>query len=315
MTNRLNPSADRYAPILKQAQSLRPRRAAIVHPVEKHSLGGAIEAAKAALLTPLLVGPKAKILAAADSIGEDISSYEIYDVAHSHAAAEKAVELVHQGAAKSIMKGALHTDELLRPILSRATGLRTERRLSHTFVVDAPNYHKFLFITDAGINIFPDLMTKADILRNVIELAHALDITTPKVAILSAIETVNPNIPSTIEAAALCKMADRGQIKGAIIDGPLAFDLAISNEAATIKGVKSPVTGDPDILLVPDLETGNMLCKQLEYLAGAEAAGVAIGAKVPIILTSRADSAHARLCSCAVAQLFYAYKERGLNNA
>ncbi|MBL1420897.1 MAG: bifunctional enoyl-CoA hydratase/phosphate acetyltransferase [Alphaproteobacteria bacterium] len=304
------PSANRYEAILNQAKSLRPRRTAIVQPTDIYSLGGAIEAAKAELLTPLLVGPAAKIKAAADELGEDISGFELFDVPHSHAAAERAVELVHEGAAKSIVKGAIHTDELLRPILSRAKGIRTERRLSHTFVIDAPNYHKFIFITDAAINIEPDLKAKADILQNAIELAHALGIKLPKVAILSAVEMVNPNIPSTIDAAALCKMADRKQIRGAIIDGPLAFDNAISAEAARIKGISSPVAGDPDILLVPDLETGNMLYKQLEYLARAESAGIALGAKVPIILTSRADNLHARLCSCALAQLYYAYLER-----
>ena len=304
------PSANRYEAILNQAKSLRPRRTAIVQPTDIYSLGGAIEAAKAELLTPLLVGPAAKIKATADELGEDISGFELFDVPHSHAAAERAVELVHEGAAKSIVKGAIHTDELLRPILSRATGIRTERRLSHTFVIDAPNYHKFIFITDAAINIEPDLKAKADILQNAIELAHALGIKLPKVAILSAVEVVNPNIPSTIDAAALCKMADRKQIRGAIIDGPLAFDNAISAEAARIKGISSPVSGDPDILLVPDLETGNMLYKQLEYLARAESAGIALGAKVPIILTSRADNLHARLCSCALAQLHYAYMER-----
>lgn len=305
------PSANRFEAILKQAQSLRPRRTAIVQPTDIYSLGGAIEAAKADLLTPLLIGPEAKIKAAADEIECDISDYELFDVPHSHAAAEKAVDLVLEGAAKSIAKGAIHTDELLKPILSRTNGIRTERRLSHTFVIDAPNYHKFLFITDAAINIEPDLKAKADILQNAIELAHALDIKLPKVAILSAVEMVNPNIPSTLDAAALCKMADRKQIEGAIIDGPLAFDNAISAEAARIKKIDSPVAGDPDILLVPDLETGNMLYKQLEYLARAESAGVALGAKVPIILTSRADNLHARLCSCALAQLYYAYLERG----
>ncbi|MBL1241364.1 MAG: bifunctional enoyl-CoA hydratase/phosphate acetyltransferase [OCS116 cluster bacterium] len=304
------PSANRYEAILNQAKSLRPRRTAIVQPTDIYSLRGAIEAAKAELLTPLLVGPEAKIKAAADELGEDISDFEMFDVPHSHAAAERAVELVLEGAAKSIVKGAIHTDELLKPILSRTKGIRTERRLSHTFVIDAPNYHKFIFITDAAINIEPDLKAKADILQNAIELAHALGIELPKVAILSAVEMVNPNIPSTIDAAALCKMADRKQIKGAIIDGPLAFDNAISAEAARIKGIDSPVAGDPDILLVPDLETGNMLYKQLEYLARAESAGVALGAKVPIILTSRADNLHARLCSCALAQLHYAYMER-----
>lgn len=305
------PSANRYEAILDMAKTLRPRRTAIVQPVDAPSLNGAIEAAKANLLTPLLVGPRAKIEAVADEIGVNISDYELIDVAHSHAAAEKAVELVREGAAKSIMKGSIHTDEFLKPILHRTNGIRTERRLSHTFVIDAPNYHKFIFITDAAINIEPDLKTKADILQNAIGLAHALGIKLPKVAILSAVESVNPNIPSTIDAAALCKMADRKQITGAIVDGPLAFDNAISKRAAEIKGIDSPVSGDPDILLVPDLETGNMLYKQLEYLARAESAGIAIGAKVPLILTSRADSLHARLCSSALAQLYYAYLERG----
>lgn len=311
MRHEPRPSANRYEAILAKAKTLRPRRTAIVQPVDAPSLSGAIEAAKTGLLTPLLIGPEVRIKAIADELGEDISGFELIDVKHSHAAAERAVKLVREGVAKSIMKGAIHTDEFLRPILHRTKGIRTERRLSHTFVIDAPNYHKFLFITDAAINIEPDLKTKADILQNSISLAHALGIALPKVAILSAVESVNPNIPSTIDAAALCKMADRKQITGAIVDGPLAFDNAISAKAAEIKGIVSPVAGDPDILLVPDLETGNMLYKQLEYLARAESAGIAIGAKVPLILTSRADSLHARLCSCAVAQLYYAYLERG----
>ncbi|MGL1920719.1 MAG: bifunctional enoyl-CoA hydratase/phosphate acetyltransferase [Hyphomicrobiales bacterium] len=311
MRHDARPLANRYEAILERAKGLRPRRTAIVHPVDVHSLDGALEAAKAELLNPILIGPKDKIEAVAEELNEDIKGFEIIDVPHSHAAAAKAVELVREGTAKSIMKGAIHTDEFLKPVLHRTNGIRTERRLSHTFVIDAPNYHKFLFITDAAINIEPDLKTKADILQNAISLAHALGIDLPKVAILSAVESVNPNIPSTIDAAALCKMVDRKQIIGGIVDGPLAFDNAISRKAADIKGIVSPVAGDPDILLTPDLETGNMLYKQLEYLARAESAGIAIGAKVPLILTSRADGLHARLCSAALAQLYYAYLERG----
>ena len=283
---------------------------AVAHPCSKEALEGAIDAAKADLIEPILVGPEAKIRALAESLNLDISSYRLVDAAHSHDAATKAVALCRSGEAEALMKGSLHTDELMAAVVPSATGLRTERRISHVFAMDVPTYPRPLFITDAAINIYPTLEDKVDILKNAIQLAQALNISQPKVAILSAVETVNPKIPATIEAAALCKMADRGQIEGALIDGPLAFDNAISKEAAQIKGIHSPVAGEADILLVPDLEAGNMLAKQLTYLGHADSAGIVLGARVPIILTSRADSAEARLASCAVAVAF-AYRLRG----
>jgi phosphate acetyltransferase len=277
---------------------------AVCHPCSKEALEGAVDAAKADLVDPILVGPEAKIRALAESLNLDLSPYRLVDALHSHDAASKAVALCRSGEAEALMKGSLHTDELMGAVMPSATGLRTERRISHVFAMDVPTYPRPLFITDAAINIYPTLEDKVDILKNAIQLAHALNIARPKVAILSAVETVNPKIPSTIEAAALCKMADRGQIEGAVIDGPLAFDNAISKEAAQIKGIHSPVSGEADILLVPDLEAGNMLAKQLTYLAKADSAGIVLGARVPIILTSRADSAEARLASCAVAVAF-----------
>jgi phosphate acetyltransferase len=240
----------------------------------------------------------------AESLNLDISSYRLVNALHSHDSATKAVALCRSGEAEALMKGSLHTDELMSAVVPSATGLRTERRISHIFAMDVPTYPRPLFITDAAINIYPTLEDKVDILKNAIQLAHALNIPQPKVAILSAMETVNPKIPGTIEAAALCKMADRGQITGAVIDGPLAFDNAISKEAALIKGIHSPVAGEADILLVPNMEAGNMLAKQLTYLGKADSAGIVLGAKVPIILTSRADSAEARMASCAVAAAF-----------
>ena len=282
---------------------------AVCHPCSKEALEGAIEAAKINLIDPILVGPEAKIRALAESLNLDISPYRLVDALHSHDAAVKAVALCRSGEAEALMKGSLHTDELMSAVVPSATGLRTERRISHVFIMDVPTYPRPLFITDAAINIYPTLEDKVDILKNAIQLAHALNIPQPKVAILSAMETVNPKIPGTIEAAALCKMADRGQIEGAVIDGPLAFDNAISREAAQIKGIHSPVAGLADILLVPDLEAGNMLAKQLAYLGRAESAGIVLGTRVPIILTSRADSAEARLASCAVAVAF-AYRLR-----
>jgi phosphate acetyltransferase len=277
---------------------------AVCHPCSKEALEGAIDAAEKNLINPILVGPEAKIRALAESMKLDISPYRLVDALHSHDAAAKAVALCRSGEAEALMKGSLHTDELMGAVVPSATGLRTERRVSHVFAMDVPTYPRPLFITDAAINIYPTLEDKVDILKNAIELAHALNIPQPKVAILSAVETINPKIPATIEAAALCKMADRGQIQGAIIDGPLAFDNAISKEAALIKGIQSPVAGEADILLVPDLEAGNMLAKQMAYLARADSAGIVLGARVPIILTSRADSAEARLASCAVAVAF-----------
>ncbi len=282
---------------------------AVSHPCSKDTLEGPIEAARTNLIEPILVGPESKIRTLAESLNLDISPYRLVGASHSHEAAAKAVALCRSGEAEALMKGSLHTDELMSPVVSSATGLRTERRISHVLVMDVPTYPRPVFITDAAVNIYPSLEDKVDILKNAIQLAHALNIPQPKVAILSAVETVNPKIPSTIEAAALCKMADREQIDGAIIDGPLAFDNAISKEAASIKGIRSPVAGEADILLVPDLEAGNMLVKQLAYLSGADWAGIVMGARVPIILTSRADSAEGLLASCAVAVAF-AYWQR-----
>jgi phosphate acetyltransferase len=277
---------------------------AVCHPCSKEALEGAVDSARANLIVPILVGPEAKIRALAESLELDLSPFRLVDAVHSHDAAAKAVALCRSGEAEALMKGSLHTDELMSAVVSSATGLRTERRISHVFAMDVPTYPRPLFITDAAINIYPTLEDKVHILNNAIQLAHALNIAQPKVAILSAMETVNPKIPGSVEAAALCKMADRGQIQGALLDGPLAFDNAISKEAALIKGIHSPVAGEADILLVPDLEAGNMLAKQLAYLGNADSAGIVLGARVPIILTSRADSAEARLASCAVAAAF-----------
>ncbi|MCA1770836.1 MAG: bifunctional enoyl-CoA hydratase/phosphate acetyltransferase [Halomonas sp.] len=276
---------------------------AVVHPVDDVSLTGAVAAAHHGLIIPILIGPKDKIRAAADAADVDISKFEVIDVPHSHAAAERAVALVREGRAEAIMKGALHTDELMHEVLKRDGGLRTERSISHVMALDVPTYPRPLFITDAAINISPSLDQKRDIICNAIELAHALGNHDPKVAILSAVETINPKIPSTLDAAALCKMADRGQIKGGTLDGPLAFDNAISESAARTKGIESPVAGRADILIAPDLESANMLMKQLTYLADATGAGLVLGARVPIILTSRADEAITRMASCALALL------------
>jgi phosphotransacetylase len=249
------------------------------------------------------VGPQAKIQQVAESAGVDLTGLRIVDAAHSHASAAKAVELVRSGQAEVLMKGSLHSDELLGAVVARDTGLRTGRRISHVFIMDVPTYHKVLIVTDAAINIAPTLEEKADICQNAIDLAVSLGVENPKVAILAAVETVESKMPGTIDAAALCKMADRGQIKNGLLDGPLAFDNAISKEAAKIKGIRSPVAGDPDILLAPDLEAGNILAKQLSFLANADSAGLVVGAKVPIVLTSRADSVRSRIASCAVAML------------
>jgi phosphate acetyltransferase len=292
---------DSYAAIIERCKALPSVTTAVAHPCDESSLRGAIEAAEANLIVPILVGPEAKIRAVAKENGLDISTFRIVDAPHSNAAAAKAVELVRMGEAEVLMKGSLHTDELLSAVVNKDTGLRTGRRLSHVFVMDVPTYHKPLLITDAAINIYPSLDDKVDIVQNAIDLCHAFGIKLPKVAILSAVETVNPKITSTLEAAALCKMADRGQITGGLLDGPLAMDNAISKEAAAIKKIKSEVAGDADILLVPDLESGNMVAKQLSFLANADAAGIVLGARVPIILTSRADNVRARMASCAVA--------------
>ncbi|MFX1671115.1 bifunctional enoyl-CoA hydratase/phosphate acetyltransferase [Paraburkholderia sp. A2WS-5] len=294
---------DKYSALLARCAGLAPVPTAVAHPCDVSSLTGAIDAANLGLIEPLLVGPEAKIRSVAQEARLSLENVKIVDVPHSHAAAERAVLAVREGEAELLMKGSLHSDELLHEVARGASGLRTERRLSHVFAMDVPAYHKPLFITDAAVNIFPKLADKADIVRNAIDLVQALGIATPKVAILAAVETVSDKMPSTIEAAALCKMADRGQIAGGLLDGPLAFDNAINAEAARIKGITSQVAGDPDILLVPDLEAGNMLAKQLTFLAGAESAGIVLGARVPIILTSRADTVRARIGSCAIAVL------------
>lgn len=301
----------RYRDLLAATHHLPPVRMAVVHPCDDLSLTGALEAASQGMIVPILVGPRDKIEAVAKAAGRSLDGIEIVDAPHSHAAAERAVALVREGKVAVLMKGKLHTDELMAPVVDRDTGLRTERRMSHIFALDVPHYPKPLFITDAAINIFPDLDTKRDIVQNAIDLAHALGIPRPKVAVLSAVETVYPKIPSTVEAAALCKMLDRGQLTGGLIDGPLAFDNAVSKAAAEAKGIHSEVAGDADILVVPDLEAGNMIAKQLVYLAGAEAAGIVLGARVPIVLTSRADGVMSRLASCAMAQLYTAHRAKG----
>ena len=293
---------EKYDHLIAKAKSLQPIATAVAHPCDETSLKGAVEAGEAGLIRPILVGPKDKIAAVAKEFSLDLGNIEIADVPHSQAAAE-AVELVRTGKADLLMKGSLHTDELLAEVVKRETGLRTGRRISHVFVMDVPGHAQTLFITDAAVNIAPDLEAKRDIIQNAIDLFAGLGLGTPKVAILSAVETVTPTIPSTIEAAALCKMADRGQITGGELDGPLAFDNAISPEAARIKGIKSPVAGQAQILVVPDLEAGNMLAKNLTFLSHADAAGIVLGARVPIILTSRADHVRTRMASCAVAAL------------
>jgi phosphotransacetylase len=294
-----------------RARDTAPLPTAVVHPVDTASLAGALTSAGEGLIRPILVGPEQKIRSSAEEAGLDLAGIEVVNTKHSHEAAEKAVELVRQGVAEALMKGSLHTDELMKPILDKTTGLRTGRRMSHVFAFDVPSHGRPLFITDAALNISPGLEHKADIVRNAIDLGKALAIDVPKVAILSAVETVAPQITSTLDAAALCKMADRRQITGGVLDGPLAFDNAISVAAAAIKGIESPVAGQADILVVPDLEAGNMLAKQLEYLAGAEGAGIVLGARVPVILTSRADNTATRLASSALAVLWRQYQTRG----
>ena len=293
----------RFHQLLARAVGGPPVPAAVAHPCDAASLGAAIEAASAGLLTPILVGPVAKIRAAAAAAALDIGGLRLVDAPHSHAAATQAVALVRAGEAMLLMKGSLHTDELMHAVVAPDTGLRTARRLSHVYLMDVPSYPRPLMVTDAAVNIAPSLEDKRDIVQNAIDLAHVMGIARPRVAILSAVETINPAIRSTLDAAALCKMADRGQITGALLDGPLAFDNAVSPEAARQKGIVSAVAGRADILVVPDLEAGNMLAKQLSFLAGADAAGVVVGALVPIILTSRADSERTRIASCAVAVL------------
>jgi phosphotransacetylase/acyl dehydratase len=292
-----------YRHLLDLAEGLPPIRTAVVHPVDGNALLGAIEAARATLIIPALVGPADKIHAVAAAQNIDLSAYTMVPTEHSHAAAAQAVALARAGEVDALMKGSLHTDELMQAAVAPGIGLATDRRMSHVFVLEVPTYPRPLFITDAALNIYPDLEAKRDIVQNAIDLAHVLGIQMPRVAILSAVETVNPKIRSTLEAAALCKMADRGQITGGVVDGPLAFDNAVSPEAAHTKGIVSPVAGQADILVVPDLEAGNMLVKQLEYLAEAQITGIVLGARVPIVLTSRADDPRARLASCALALL------------
>jgi phosphate acetyltransferase len=294
---------DAFAKLLKACKNLEPVRCAVVHPCDSASLLGPLEAAKHGLIIPVLVGPEARIRAVAEAEKVDLSSFELIDAEHSHAAAALAVELARAGRVEALMKGSLHTDELLGAVVRSNTGLRTARRISHVFILDVPAYPRPLMITDAAINIQPTLRDKVDIVQNAIDLAHTLDIEQPRVAILAAVETVNPHMPSTLDAAALCKMADRGQITGGLLDGPLAFDNAISEEAAKTKKIVSSVAGRADILLVPDLEAGNMIAKQLQYLAGADSAGIVLGTSVPIVLTSRADSVRTRLASAAVMAL------------
>lgn len=299
----LNRTAQRYERLIEMTRGLQPIRTAVVHPVDSASLLGAVEAAREGLIVPVLVGPEAKIRAAAAQAAVDLAGYEIVAVEHSAAAAEAGVAMARAGEVEAVMKGALHTDELMHAVVDRTRGLRTARRISHVYAIDAPDYPRALLVTDAAINIYPTLADKRDIIQNAIDLAHALGIAEPRVAILSAVETVTESIRSTLDAAALCKMAERGQIKGGILDGPLAFDNAVSDEAAKTKGIVSQVAGRADIFVVPDLEAGNMLAKQLEYLAHARVAGIVLGARVPIILTSRADKTLARLGSCAIALL------------
>ena len=293
----------KYEQLLARCRNLEAVPTAVVHPCEQSALAGAIDAGVQGLITPILVGPAAKIEEVAKASGIDLGRTRVVDVPHSHAAAARAVELVREGQAELLMKGSLHTDELLGAIVARDKGLRTGRRISHVFIMDVPTYHKVLVVTDAAISIAPTLEDKVDICQNAIDLAISLGVTLPKVAILAAVETVTSKMPATIDAAALCKMAERGQIVGGLLDGPLAFDNAISREAAKVKGIKSEVAGDPDILIAPDLEAGNILAKQLTFLANADSAGLVLGARVPVILTSRADSVRSRIASCAVAML------------
>lgn len=293
----------KYEELLERCGRLDAVATAVVHPCEGTALSGAIEAAEKGLIVPILVGPRAKIEATAHVLGVDIRHLPIVDAPHSHASAIKAVELLREAKAELLMKGSLHTDELMAAVVSRDGGLRTARRISHVFVMDVPTYHKVLIVTDGAINIAPTLEDKVDICQNAIDLAISLGRQRPKVAILAAVETVTSKMPATIDAAALCKMAERGQIAGAVLDGPLAFDNAISKDAAKTKHIHSEVAGDPDILVAPDLEAGNILAKQLSFLANADSAGLVLGARVPIILTSRADSVRSRIASCAIAML------------
>ena len=295
------PGTGKYERLLERCRGIAPIATAVAYPCDESSLSGAVDAAKLGLIVPILVGPAAKIAEVAKAKGIDISDLQVVDAPNSRAAAAKAVELVRLGQAELVMKGSLHSDEVLGAIIAKETGLRTGRRLSHAFLMDVPTYHKVLLVTDAAINIAPTLEDKVDICQNAIDLARTFGVERPKVAILAAVETVNSKMPATLDAAALCKMADRGQITGGALDGPLAFDNAISADAAKTKGIRSDVAGDPDILLAPDLEAGNMMAKMLSFLANADSAGLVLGARVPVILTSRADSVRSRIASCAVA--------------
>ena len=293
----------KYEQLVARCKSLAAVPTAVVHPCEHNALAGAAEAAAEGLIKPIYVGPKARIAEIASKGDIALGTAEIIDAPHSHAAAEQAVALVREGRAELLMKGSLHTDELLGAVVARDSGLRTGRRISHVFIMDVPTYHKVLIVTDGAINIAPSLEDKVDICQNAVDLARSLGLKQPKVAILAAVETVSSKMPATIDAAALCKMAERGQISGAVLDGPLAFDNAINKDAARTKGIKSEVAGDPDILVAPDLEAGNILAKLLSFIANADSAGLVVGARVPVILTSRADSVRARIASCAVAML------------
>jgi phosphate acetyltransferase len=299
-----HPPGSKYERLITRAQDVAAAKTIVVYPCDETSLRGATDAAKAGIIVPILVGPAAKISTVARENDLDIRAFELVDVPNSEVAAAKSVELVHESKGELLMKGSLHTDELMREVTAGKTGLRTARRISHVFIMDVPTYSETLFVTDAAINIFPDLDAKRDIIQNAIDLYSQTGLGTPRVAILSAVETVTAKIPSTIDAAALCKMADRGQITGGILDGPLAFDNAIDPEAAKIKGIKSEVAGRAQILVVPDLEAGNMLAKNLTFLAKADAAGIVLGARVPVVLTSRADSARSRMASCACAVIY-----------
>jgi phosphate acetyltransferase len=305
-----HPPESKYERLVARAKQVAPAQTIVVHPCDESSLRGPVEAAALGIIKPILVGPAARIKKVASEHGIKISDFQVIDAPHSEAAAERAVELVHEGKGELLMKGSLHTDELMRAVTNSKTGLRTARRISHVFIMDVPTYSETLFVTDAAINISPDLDAKRDIIQNAVDLFTQVGLGTPRVAILSAVETVTAKIPSTIDAAALCKMADRGQITDAIVDGPLAFDNAISPEAAKIKGIQSPVAGKAQILVVPDLEAGNMLAKNLIFLSKADSAGLVLGARVPVVLTSRADSVRSRMASCAAAVLYAAARRK-----
>jgi len=308
-----HPPETKYDRLISKAKAVPAAKTIVVYPCDETSLRGATEAAALGIINPILVGPATKIKNVAREHKLDIAKFEIVDAPHSDSAAAKGVELIREGKGELLMKGSLHTDELMRAVTASTTGLRTARRISHVFIMDVPTYAETLFITDAAINISPDLDAKRDIIQNAIDLFTQVGLGTPRVAILSAVETVTAKIPSTIDAAALCKMADRKQITGGILDGPLAFDNAIDPEAAKIKGIESPVAGKAQILVVPDLEAGNMLAKNLVYLSNADSAGLVLGARVPIVLTSRADSVRARMASCAAAVLYAAARRASAN--